>query len=174
MLKRIGAPLLLAVAILLSTAAPASASGFGGFGNVGFGDGFHNYYSRFFNSISNPFSFFNSPNRGWGGDWGCFKYWCKDKDNGNGEDEDVEISEIEFLNSVTETSVTVTWTTNVPASGEIEYGLSLEDIDMSEEESGSPSTSHEVVLTGLTPNTVYYFNILSDGESVGPFSFYTE
>jgi peptidoglycan hydrolase-like protein with peptidoglycan-binding domain len=58
------------------------------------------------------------------------------------------------------TSLVITWTTDVPATTQLEYGTtasygSLSTLD------ATLSTSHTVTLTGLTPNTTYYYRARS-------------
>ena len=80
--------------------------------------------------------------------------------------------------NITSAGVSVTWTTNEASTSQVEYGLSTTYGSFSNLDS-SPVTSHTVTLSGLTPNTVYYFRVLSSdpagnqGVSVG-FSFTTE
>jgi len=63
--------------------------------------------------------------------------------------------------SVTATSAIVSWTTNVPADSQVQYGPttgygSLTPID------GTLVTSHSVLMTGLTPGTLYHFQTVSN------------
>lgn len=62
--------------------------------------------------------------------------------------------------SITATSATINWTTNAPATSQVEYGLttlygSMTPID------ANLVTSHSVVLTGLTPGTTYHYRVKS-------------
>ena len=59
-----------------------------------------------------------------------------------------------------DTSARIRWTTNEPASSRIDYGLTsargtLNTLD------ATLVTSHDMTLTGLTPNTPYHFAVIS-------------
>jgi len=56
--------------------------------------------------------------------------------------------------TVTSNSVTVTWTTNEPATSKVVYGLKTA-LDQTTDEDMTLVTEHSVTVTGLTPNTVY-------------------
>lgn len=56
------------------------------------------------------------------------------------------------------TTCVIRWTTNVPCTNRIDYGLTT-DYAFSTPESVGYGTSHEVLLTGLTPNRQYHFSI---------------
>ncbi|MBI4089976.1 MAG: fibronectin type III domain-containing protein, partial [Candidatus Kerfeldbacteria bacterium] len=59
------------------------------------------------------------------------------------------------------TSVTITWTTNEAATSKVRYGLST---DYGSEVSDlTPKTSHSLIITGLTPNTTYHYEVISTG-----------
>lgn len=69
-----------------------------------------------------------------------------------------------FINDLTVTpddkTASVSWVTTAPATTQVEYGLdqtlgTFTDID------STLSTNHLVTLTGLTPNTPYYFRAIS-------------
>jgi nucleoid-associated protein YgaU len=72
------------------------------------------------------------------------------------------ISDVQ-VTAVSSTSVTVTWTTNEPATSKVRYGLSaaygLEAYD------ATLTTSHRVTLTGLTPSTEYHYEVISVGST---------
>ena len=71
----------------------------------------------------------------------------------------VTISNV-LATSRTSSSATITWTTNVPATSAVDYGLntnygtSVADLAL--------LTSHATPLTGLTPFTTYHYRITSD------------
>jgi hypothetical protein len=69
-----------------------------------------------------------------------------------------------FINDVAvnpeTTSAAISWTTLEPASSEVRYGLST-NLGSSSGLDGSLSTNHLVQLTGLTPDTGYYFQVIS-------------
>ena len=58
------------------------------------------------------------------------------------------------------TSVTVTWTTDKLATAEVLYGTSPQQLTQSASNSNL-NISQSVTLTGLTPNTVYYYETVS-------------
>ena len=57
-------------------------------------------------------------------------------------------------------TATITWTTNEPADSRVEYGLSASALS-SHATDASFTTTHSVVLTGLTPNTTYFYRVTS-------------
>lgn len=71
----------------------------------------------------------------------------------------VNFSAIE-TESVATSTVTITWNTDLPASGQVEYGTS-EQLGSATSPNTTLSTSHSVTITGLTPNTNYIFRVAS-------------
>jgi hypothetical protein len=70
--------------------------------------------------------------------------------------------------SAGETTATITWTTDEPATSVVDYGLTSSYTDF--EENLTLVTSHSVVLPGLTSETEYHFEIVSedvDGNATG-------
>jgi peroxiredoxin len=63
--------------------------------------------------------------------------------------------------SVTETGATITWDTDEPATGKVEYGTS-KAYDSTAPLDTNLSNSHSVTLTDLDPGTKYYFKITSE------------
>lgn len=69
-----------------------------------------------------------------------------------------------FINEVQavpdDVTARITWTTVEPATSEVEYGLTL---DFGSRSGLQPDlrTNHQVLLSGLTPATSYYFRVLS-------------
>jgi hypothetical protein len=64
--------------------------------------------------------------------------------------------------SETDTSAVITWTTNEPASGDIEYGKETEyGLTAS---SAELTTDHSITLSDLEPNTAYHFQVTSVDE----------
>jgi N,N-dimethylformamidase beta subunit-like, C-terminal/Domain of unknown function (DUF4082)/Bacterial Ig-like domain/Calx-beta domain/Bacterial Ig domain/Purple acid Phosphatase, N-terminal domain len=59
-----------------------------------------------------------------------------------------------------ETSATVSWTTDEPATSLVNYGLTPTSLSSSSSVAGL-RTGHEVLLTGLTPGTQYYYRVTS-------------
>jgi len=61
-----------------------------------------------------------------------------------------------YLQMGTPTSIIVRWRTSVPTSSRVIYGLSPQDMTWSS--TATPlTTEHLVTLTGLTPDTLYYY-----------------
>ncbi len=67
---------------------------------------------------------------------------------------------------ITTTSATITWTTDEPSSSLVNYGTST-SYGLSSGVNSALVTSHSVVLTGLTPGTVYNFDVVSANSSNG-------
>jgi hypothetical protein len=61
--------------------------------------------------------------------------------------------------NITDTTVTITWTTDQQADSAVNYGNST--ALGSAVSSGNLTTSHVVDLTGLTPSTQYYYEVIS-------------
>ncbi len=66
--------------------------------------------------------------------------------------------------NITSADATVTWTTNEASTSRVEYGTSTNYGSFSNPDSNLV-TSHTVTLSGLTPNTVYYFRVLSSDQA---------
>lgn len=84
------------------------------------------------------------------------------------------ISTVQITN-ITQTSASVVWTTDVPTDALVEYGTS--DSYGSYVTDDNVSVSHNVVVSGLTANTVYYLRVnVSDTndevatKTAGPFT----
>lgn len=60
------------------------------------------------------------------------------------------------------TQTTITWTTDVAADSQVQYGLT-ETYDQSSPLDGELVTNHTVTLTGLTAATAYHFAASSSG-----------
>jgi N,N-dimethylformamidase beta subunit-like protein/uncharacterized protein DUF4082/Big-like domain-containing protein/purple acid phosphatase-like protein/Ig-like domain-containing protein len=58
------------------------------------------------------------------------------------------------------TSASVTWTTDKAATSTVNYGSSPSSLTLSANTAGT-STAHTVTLSGLTPNTTYYYQVTS-------------
>ena len=58
----------------------------------------------------------------------------------------------------------MTWTTNETSTSRVEYGISTNYGGLSNLDSNL-LTSHTLTLSGLTPNTVYYFRVLSSDQA---------
>lgn len=71
----------------------------------------------------------------------------------------VQITSGPTVQSVSDTQAIVTWTTNVPASSIVRFGQSWLALNQSAQ---SPwGTSHTVTISGLRPNTRYFFRVES-------------
>lgn len=68
-----------------------------------------------------------------------------------------------YLQSGTPTSVVVRWRTDVATESVVHYGTQVGALTKKESNSDL-ATEHEVALSGLTPNTKYYFNIGNQDE----------
>ena len=64
------------------------------------------------------------------------------------------------VTSITSNSVTITWTTNEPATSKVDYGLTT-SYGSSTALDSTLVTSHSVVLTGLAANTTYNYRVRS-------------
>ncbi len=74
-----------------------------------------------------------------------------------------------FINDVTvipdDTSALVQWTTTEPASGMVQYGIDT-SMGNSTPILSDLTTNHSVQLTGLTPNTTYYYQVESSTNDI--------
>ncbi|HET9744012.1 MAG TPA: fibronectin type III domain-containing protein, partial [Terriglobales bacterium] len=80
-------------------------------------------------------------------------------------------------NSITTTSATITWTTDVGATSQVEYGTST-SYGSSTTVNSTLVSSHSVSLSGLSPGTAYHFRVDSNNSAgvqamSGDFSFST-
>ncbi len=80
---------------------------------------------------------------------------------GGGGDEDTTPPTISNINvtNITSNSVTITWTTDEPATSKVYYGLTTSYGNTAYD--GSYVTSHSVTLTGLSAGTTYHFMVES-------------
>jgi len=62
--------------------------------------------------------------------------------------------------NITESSVTITWQTDEPATSQVEYGLSTDYGSLTVLDSNLV-TSHSVTITGLVPETLYHYRVRS-------------
>lgn len=63
-----------------------------------------------------------------------------------------------YLQMGTQTGATIRWRTNVPTVGKVSYGLSVSSLTGSVTEPAS-TTEHILSLTGLTPDSQYFYSI---------------
>lgn len=76
--------------------------------------------------------------------------------------EPTKIAEVKVIKA-TSTSATIAWTTNHPANGKVNYGLTAdygEDI-----QSEKRITYHEFTIRNLKPNTTYYYEVMSHNKN---------
>ncbi len=70
-----------------------------------------------------------------------------------------------YLQSGTPTSVVVRWRSNIATNTIVKYGLSAGSLT-STASNASSVTEHEIKLTGLTPNTTYFYSIGSSTQTL--------
>ena len=63
-----------------------------------------------------------------------------------------------YLQVATPTSMTVRWRTNIATTGRVRYGTSITSLGSTTDAVGS-TIDHEITLTGLTPDTRYYYSV---------------
>jgi len=73
------------------------------------------------------------------------------------------ISEVKVFN-ITDSSATITWQTDRPATSHVEYGTT-DAYDSTTPLNDELNTSHSVTLNGLKPSTTYYFKMKSQDAS---------
>ena len=71
------------------------------------------------------------------------------------------ISEVKVFN-VTDSSATITWQTDMPATSQVEYGTT-NAYGSTTPPDNELTTSHSLALTGLKPGTTYHFEMKSQG-----------
>jgi hypothetical protein len=70
------------------------------------------------------------------------------------------------VTNVRDATLNVSWVTDQLATGEVHYGIDPANLDQTAYDDRGAETSddtHYVTLVGLTPNTAYYFDVVSDG-----------
>ena len=76
--------------------------------------------------------------------------------------EPTKIADVKVIKA-TSTSATIAWTTNHPANGKLNYGLTADygqDIQAEKR-----VTYHEFTITNLKPNTTYYYEVMSHNKN---------
>ena len=69
---------------------------------------------------------------------------------------------------VSDSNCTIGWSTRVPGTMTVRYGTDRTRMTQTKEAMESnEGRNHHVQLEGLTPNTRYYFRVLSAGEPIG-------
>src|SRR6185436_9909663 len=61
---------------------------------------------------------------------------------------------------LTATSVTISWTTSEPATSQVEYGLTTDYGSLTTLDT-TLTTSHTIILTGLSDKATYHFRVKS-------------
>ena len=69
-----------------------------------------------------------------------------------------------YLQSVSDTRVVLRWRTTSATTSRVSYGPGVNSLNTNVDSTNS-STEHEVVITGLTPNTQYFYSV---GSTTGP------
>jgi phosphodiesterase/alkaline phosphatase D-like protein len=69
---------------------------------------------------------------------------------------------------VSDSACTIGWSTTAPAKMTVRYGTDRTKLTQTAEaQDARDPRNHHVQLTGLTPNTRYYFQVLANGEPMG-------
>ena len=63
-------------------------------------------------------------------------------------------------------TVTITWTTDESSNSRVDYGTVSTNLNQNFSDNSNYVTSHSLILTGLTPGTVYYFRVTSEDPSL--------
>ncbi|MDX1694152.1 MAG: metallophosphoesterase family protein [Ketobacteraceae bacterium] len=66
-----------------------------------------------------------------------------------------------YLQNPTTESIVVKWRTDDSVIGQVAYGLSANNLNQVTSPGGA-TTNHEVTLTGLLPDTTYYYQVIND------------
>ncbi|HUM64906.1 MAG TPA: fibronectin type III domain-containing protein, partial [Chitinophagaceae bacterium] len=69
------------------------------------------------------------------------------------------ISRGPYLQSGSQTSITIRWRTNVACNGRVEVGTVLGAYTIAGPDESCPTTEHSVTITGLVPDTKYYYQV---------------
>ncbi len=92
-----------------------------------------------------------------------------------GLDANVSIHRGPYLQVTTPTGTTIAWTTDAPSNARVKFGLALGQLT-SQVDVPATTLHHEVVLSGLQPNTTYYYTIGSSTQDLtteDPTTFFT-
>lgn len=68
-----------------------------------------------------------------------------------------------YMNMATQTGITIRWRTNLSTNSKVNFGFTPDNLDGSTTDSAAV-TEHIVQLTGLIPNTKYYYSIGTSDE----------
>ncbi len=75
----------------------------------------------------------------------------------------LSLSRAPYLQSASPNSITVRWRTDQLSLGEVSYGLSATNLDLSTSASNALSLDHEITLTNLSANQRYYYSVGENG-----------
>lgn len=78
---------------------------------------------------------------------------------------EMAISRGPYLQIGTSSSVIVRWRTNAPSIGKVAYGTSLAELDRLAVDR-TVGTEHTVKISGLEPETTYFYKVFSPGDAV--------
>lgn len=75
-----------------------------------------------------------------------------------------------YLQKAAPTQITIRWRNTLYDLGRVRYGATPATLTQTVDESIAPASqfNHEVTLTGLTPNTTYYYSIGSGSDTLAP------
>jgi len=75
-----------------------------------------------------------------------------------------------YLQKAAPTQMTIRWRNTVQNRGRVRYGASPSSLDQSVDEAAVQASpfNHEITLTGLTPNTTYYYSVGSGPDTLAP------
>jgi phosphodiesterase/alkaline phosphatase D-like protein len=65
-----------------------------------------------------------------------------------------------YITDVRDNQFVVSWTTDTPSNGQVEWGTTTA-LGSTTADGVASTTTHYVVITGLAPSTVYYFQVRS-------------
>jgi peptidoglycan hydrolase-like protein with peptidoglycan-binding domain len=115
-----------------------------------------NYLSTFYPATGNPENKAKAKDFGFAFGWGAGYQWA-----GVTASVDITSPVLSLIFSTpTQTTSLITWTTNESSSSQVEYGSTLSYGQTSVLDS-TLVTNHSVVLSGLTPGTVYHYRVKS-------------
>jgi hypothetical protein len=81
----------------------------------------------------------------------------------------VSLERNQYVQNTTDSSVVIRWRTNLPISGSVKYGTTLGTYSSSVD-SSAVKTDQVIKISGLSPNTKYYYHLSTNGtDTVGRF-----
>ena len=80
-----------------------------------------------------------------------------------------------YLQKAAPTQITIRWRNTLYDMGRVRYGASAGNLNQSADETAAPAApfNHVVTLTGLTPNTTYYYSVGSASDTLAGGADYT-